>query len=120
MFVFTTVASHHQTSGNPFIVHHRAREKGARQAFPTSKFYRRFPSKTKDTTNGSVAGQKGYFENLCQYVALGFTIGDKDITRRLTNTVEGESMFNFSEEEVSKIHSLNREERVHGRQNARI
>ena len=97
-----------KTTGKPFIARHNAHLKAAGEAVPTSRFYRRYPSKKKESTVHCRAGRKGYFENLSLYVALGFTIGDNPARERLTNNVEGESMFYFSEDEISKINQLNK------------
>ena len=51
----------------------------------------------------SSSGRKGYFENLVQYAALGFEIGNQEVEKYLTNTKEGESMFLFSKEEIKNI-----------------
>ena len=90
------------------MVRHQAHAKKAAEVYVTSKFYRYYPSKTKDPTKSSLSGRRGFFENLSLYVALGFTIGDKEVTKRLTNKVEGESMFFFNQEEISKIDDMNK------------
>ena len=90
------------------MVRHQAHAKKAAEAFATSKFYRSYPSKTKDPTKSSLSGRKGFFENLALYVALGFTLGDKEVTKRLTNKVEGDGTFFFDQEEISEIDGMNK------------
>ena len=39
-----------KTTGNPFLVRHQAHAKKAAEMIASSKFYRRYPSKTKQST----------------------------------------------------------------------
>ena len=52
--------------------------------------------------------EKGYFENLSSFIALGFAIGDGVVTERSTKKIEGESVFYFSEEDMPRIDHLNK------------
>lgn len=84
-------------------------KEGARKALLNSKFYRLFLQR-----------QKMQLDTLKLYSVLGFTIGDNDIRNRIASMGEGESTFNFSKEEVSKMKGLNNKREIHWRLNAII
>ena len=95
-----------KTTGNPFSFRNEAHAKSAEKEILTTTFYRRYPSRDRTTDTTSSSGRKGYFENLVQYAALGFEIGNQEVEKFLTNTEKGESMFLFSKEEVEKINNM--------------
>ena len=77
--------------------------KNARKDILTSTFYRRYPSIHRNRDKSSTSGRKGYFENLVQYVALGFEFSNCEVEKNLTSIKEDECMFLFSKEDVEHI-----------------
>ena len=92
-----------KTTGNPFSKRNAAHARSAKQSILTSTFYRRYPSIERNVEQTCASSRKGYFENLEQYVALGFEIGNSRVEKILTNITQGESMFLFSKEEIQSI-----------------
>ena len=65
-----------KTTGNPFSARNATHARSAKQDILTSTFYRRYPSIQRNVDKTCASGRKGFFENLEQYVALGFEIGN--------------------------------------------
>ena len=51
----------------------------------------------RNTEAMSTSGRIGYFENLVQYISLGFEIVNCEVEKILKNTKKEESMFFFRE-----------------------
>ena len=95
-----------KVTGRSFATRDHEHKKKASAKFLSSKFYRRYPSQNRHTTSGSTAGRKGNFENLVQYIALGFEIGNDQVEKLITAT-EGDNIFAFDDTDIKNIKKLN-------------
>ena len=75
--------------------------KKARAKSATSRFYLRYP--TKDSVRCNSNSRKGFFDNLTQYVGLGFEIGNEDIDTKLSSGLEEGGIFIFNENEKTRM-----------------
>ena len=66
----------------------------------TSKFYTRYP--TKDNKHLSNLTRKGYFDNLIQYVAIGF-LNDKEVDSIFKKSFDDGGLFYTTEDEAAKV-----------------
>ena len=82
-----------------FEIRHSEHEKKAAANRATSKFYSRYPSKEKEKPSSA---RKGFFENLSQYVAVGFAI-NKNVETKITKALDDGGVFDFTKEEREKI-----------------
>lgn len=64
----------------------------------------RYPEKA--STRASSLSRNGYFENLCQYVALGFKVGNKEVGRKLAQEYDNGGICVFNKFETKKIDEL--------------
>ena len=66
----------------------------------SSQFDLRYPSKSNTQRNPS--SRHGYFENLSQFVAIGFDVNNERVTKQIP-----EEIFDISDDERKEISSLN-------------
>lgn len=72
----------------------------------TSRFYLRCPTKNSVRTTSSSC--KGYFENLIQFVAIGFDVGIDQTNEMISNNFEDGGIFIYNENESKKINASNK------------
>ena len=68
-------------------------------------FYSQYP--TKDNINARKSSCKGYFDNLQQYVAVGFQVENDSDANTITREIDNGGIFDFNDKEKKKINSLN-------------
>ena len=91
--------------GCGFSVRHSEHLKKAGEKRSISRFYLRYPTKGSNRKNS--ASRKGYFDNLRQYIALGFEINNDEQSKEVANPLEDGGIFSFAETEKKKINALN-------------
>ena len=69
--------------------------------FVTASFYLCYPAKVSKRASSS--SRNGYFDNLCQYVALGFEVGNEEIGEKLAQEYDNGGIFMFNIFETKKI-----------------
>ena len=71
--------------------------KKAKAKQSTSTFYLRYPTKCSARSNS--ASRKGFFDNLIQFVAIGFLVANDEIDRKVSLEYEQGGIFLFNENE---------------------
>ena len=94
-----------KVTGREFMKRHMEHQKMAGSDQPTSIFYFRYP--TMESTLSQSPSRKGYFDNLIQYVAIGFDIDNVEISKKLTTVLEDGGIFTFNEFEIKMINQMN-------------
>jgi hypothetical protein len=64
-------------------------------------FYSRY--QTKDNINPRKSSRKGYFDNLQQYVAVGFQVENDSDANIITREIDNGGMFDFNDKEKRKL-----------------
>ena len=94
-----------KVTGRGFSVRHAEHEKKAAAKRTASRFYLCYPTST--CARNKSASRKGYFDNLQQFVAVGFNIDDDgERDKVMTGELEKGGIFSFNDEETSKIDKL--------------
>ena len=94
-----------KVTGRGFSVRHSEHAKKAAAKKTTSLFYNSYPTSTS-ARNKSV-GRKGYFDNLSQFVAIGFDVNNDEHGKIITGELENGGLFSYTNEEKRKIDSCN-------------
>ena len=95
-----------KVTGRGFSIRHREHQKRAASKRTVSRFYLRYPSKTSARKKSS--RRKGHFENLRQYIALGFEVGNEDVGRMVTAGFDEGGIFSFEDNEKKNIDAQKR------------
>ena len=95
-----------KVTGRAYTIRHQEHYKRAATKRCTSKFYRRYPSKSVHPNNVSTT-RKGWFENLQQLVALGWRLEDADTMQKVTIEYKNGGLFLYTNEENKNINALN-------------
>ena len=66
------------------------------------------------STRKDSSTKKGYFDNLEQFVAIGFDVGNEKLNKWITNELDKGGIFSFNQNEKNKIDLL----RINGRATA--
>ena len=80
--------------------------KKAKAKQSTSTFYLRYPTKCSARSNS--ASRKGFFDNLIQFVAIGFLVANDEIDRKVSLEYEQGGIFLFNENEKKRINASNK------------
>jgi len=95
-----------KVTGRGFDVRNIEHWKCALAYYATASFYLRYPAKA--SVRASSSSRNGYFDNLCQYVALGFEVGNDEIGGKLAQDFEYGGLFLYNEFEKKKIDESNK------------
>ena len=94
-----------KVTGRGFSVRHAEHQKKAAAKKTASRFYLRYP--TKSSARCKSSSRKGYFDNLTQYVALGFDIDlNNERGETLTIDMSENGIFSFDENKKKRIDVL--------------
>ena len=89
-----------KATGRGFSAMNEEYLKRAKSKRSSSQFDLRYPSKTNTQRNPS--SRRGYFENLSQFVAIGFDVNNEKVTKQMS-----EKIFDISDDDRKEISSLN-------------
>ena len=78
--------------------------KKAKSTKGISRFYLRYPTKT--SAQRISASQKGYFDNLWQYIVVGFEVDNEQEGKRITKGLDQGGIFAIDINEKNKIDAL--------------
>ena len=87
-----------------FAIRHRQHLKSSSCRRSTLQFYNLYPSRDKENQSSF---RRGYFENLAQYVAIGFDSTKKESMDMMVRDIDDGGIFLFTKEEYQKIEMLN-------------
>ena len=87
-----------------FAIRHRQHLKSSSCRRSTLQFYNLYPSRDKENQSSF---RRGYFENLAQYVAIGFDSTKKESMDIMVRDIDDGGIFLFTKEEYQKIEKLN-------------
>ena len=94
-----------KATGRGFSAMNEEYLKRAKSKRSSSQFDLRYPSKTNTQRNPS--SRRGYFENLSQFVAIGFDVNNDEHGKIITGELENGGLFSYTNEEKRKIDSCN-------------
>ena len=80
-----------KVTGRGFTIRQAEHLKKAKAKSATSRFYLRYP--TKCSARSASTSRKGYFDNLTQYVALGFAVGNEEVNKVISSDFEEGGIF---------------------------
>ena len=83
--------------------------KKAKAKQSASKFYLRYPTKCRARSNST--RRKGLFDNLTQFVAVGFVVANDKFDRKVSLEYEQDGIFLFNESEKTRINASNKADR---------
>ena len=89
-----------KVTGRGFDVRNIEHWKCALGMYAMQSFYLRYPAKASVRATSST--RNGYFDNLCQYVALGFEVGNDEVGGKLAQELDCGGLFLFNEFEKKK------------------
>ena len=87
-----------------FTIQHRQHLKSSNCQRSTLQFYNLYPSRDRENQSSF---RRGYFENLAQYVAIGFDSTKKESMDIMVRDIDDGGIFLFTKEEYQKIEKLN-------------
>ena len=90
-----------KVTGRGFDMRNKEHMKCANEKYPTQSFYVRYPAKSSICATSS--GKIGFLDNLCQYIALGFEVGNDYVGEKIAQVIDKGGIFLFSESEKKKI-----------------
>ena len=82
-----------KVTGRCFDMRNKEHMKCANEKYPTQSFYVRYPAKS--SVRATSSGKNGYFDNLCQYISLGFEVGNDDVGEKIAQEFDKEGLFNL-------------------------
>lgn len=95
-------------TGCGFVIWHKEHEKKATAPMSTSRFYRRYRSiKCTYIMVSSNSNRKGYFENLIQYIGIGFEMENIEVVKIIKCEEEGKGLFLFNANKMQRFDKLN-------------
>ena len=84
-------------TGRRFTIRQAEHLKKEKAKSVTSRFYLRYP--TKCSARSASTSRKGYFDNLTQYVALGFAVGNEEVNKVISSDFEEGGIFIYNDNE---------------------